>query len=750
MKSTDQVRERLVLRHTLRVTAPIGPEGQGGAVARQLDVALMSVGFKLSAGLLAALSGRAPDAVATTAAGILGTVRELVGDHVRHNVYFKDFPAAVPDTQDFWTACVAQALSADEETRERTLAQLAAGRVDLLTLPDYGRYRHGYDDMAAAHDELVTAAGDRVTVLHPGGPVEAETTALYLALAGAVTPLGDAHRADLAVLAELCAEGPQPEEIPVREHRALVNRARLRAGQGLFVDTVTDVLRLACALSGGDVTLLEPTRFRSPSRPHRRALLAALDAVVAADPAKLTDVARHREAWKRLGERLHPHEHPGSPHAAQVFAVARGELRAPSLAARSEALLARGEVAGAAEFLAATAPGLLFRALDRLLRLAAADDTARETVLAAAERTAPQVAGRVLLAVREHLLNRAVGTRTGTGTGEAPGAVGRGAGTPGKDRVFVNRYGGAWVAEDTRPPLPPDAHARLVALLDAETGRRLDAPEHLLVDPALLDVALPLSGRAVAGGFGTLPRGSRSPADGEFLRFFMYWKQTERSTDYDLSGLLLDADYETVDWLSYTALTSVEGVHSGDITDAKDGASEFIELRLGAVRGDFVVPQVHIYAGEGFDRVAESFFGFMLRGADQRGLPFEPRTVRMKSDLRGTGRIALPLAFQREADGRWTARWIHLYLKGEPSGNRVEDNRGTLARLVGGIVERTPLTVRHVTGLLAAAGTRVTWWDGASALPAAPVTYLGMARPEGLAPGSRAITPENLRDLIPA
>ncbi|MER7517866.1 hypothetical protein [Streptomyces sp. NPDC126499] len=730
--------ERLVVRHTLRLPAPAGPAGDaaagdrtagdGAAAARQFDVALMSVGFKLSARLLAELSGRTEETVVATAARTLDTVRELVGDHVRHNVYFADFPAGVPDTADFWTECVAQALSADDTTRARTLAQLRAGHVNLLTLPAYGCYRHTYEEMAAAHDELIASAGDRVTVLHVGAPLDEEATALYLALAGSVTPLGPEHLADLAVLAEHRADGPQPERIPVRENRAVVNMARLRAGRDLLLDTVTDVLRLACALSDGDVTLRERTRFRAPSRPHRRALLAGLDAVVAANPAKLADVTAHREAWKRLGERLHPHEYPQWPHAAQVFAVARGERKAPTLAGRVEELLARDEVAGAAGLLADAAPGMLFRSLDRLLRTAA-DDKELGGVLAAAERAAPRVSGRVVLSVREHLRNR----------------TGRG----GPSRVFVNRTGGAWVTGDTRDPLPPAVTDRLAALLDAETQRRLDVPERLLVDPAVLDVALPLSGRASTAGLGVLPRGSLSPVEGDLLRFFTYWKQTERSTDHDLSALVLDDDYEAVTWLSYTSLATVEGVHSGDMTDAPDGASEFIDLRLGAVRGAFVVPQVHVFSGEPFDRVQESFFGFMLRDADQRGRPFEPRTVRMKSDLRGPGRIALPLAFRRDEEGRWQARWLHLYLKGQPAENRVEGHLVTFGVLVRALVERTPLTVRHLTELMAGAGARTTLWDGRT-MPEGPVTFIGLERPDGLAPGSRVITPENLRDLIPA
>lgn len=718
--------EALIVRHVRRVPVPSGPAGQGGVAARQFDAALLSVGFKLSADLLERLSGVAEDTVLDIAARTLRTVREMVGDHVEHNSYFIDFPANVPDTIEFWTRCIVEAL-ADEASHEDVLGRLGTGVVDLLTLPSYGNYRHTYAEMLAAHDELIAAAGDRLTILHLGGAPEEEVTALYLALAGSTTPLGDEGLHDLGVLAAHCAAGPRPEAIPVRENRAVVNRARLDIGADLLVDTVTDVLRLACALADGDVTLVEPTRFKALSRPVRRALLAALDTLVAAAPAKLADVTAHREAFKRLGERLHPHEYPRWPHAADVFAVARGELKAPSLDSRVEELLRAGDVTGATRLLTA-APGRLFRALDRLLRTSGTQEE-RDTVVATAEQFAARVSGRVLLSVREHFHNRTDETTA--------------------RRVFVNRLGRAWVAADTRAPVPSPERERLIAALDAETRRRLPEPGHLLIDPDILDVALPLSGKATAAGPGVLPRGSLSPVDGELLRFFVYWKQTRHSTDYDLSALMLDDAYATVGWLSFTALNSYEGEHSGDITDAPDGASEFINLRLGGVTGSFIVPQVNIYSGEGFEQVEESFFGFMLRDAEQQGRPFEPRTVRMKSDLRGPGRVALPLAFLRGSDGRWRAKWLHLYLQGAPNSNMVEGNRVSVATLLRGMLEREHLTIEYLADLMADRAATTTLWDPET-IPDGPVTYIGLARPDGLHPDSRIFTPENLRDLIPA
>lgn len=320
-----------VIRKTLRVPAVTGPGGDGSAVARQLDAALMSVGFKLSKDLLEHLSERDPAMVKGVAGRVLSAVRELVGDHVEHNVYFRGFPADVPDTVEFWVQCIADALL-DPRSAATVAAQLSPGVVNLLDLPRYGRYGHTYEEMLAAHDEFLPSLKDRLTVLHLGNSLPDEVRALYLSFAGSTIPISEDDLLLLHEVAGCCLDGPQPEVIPMRENRAVINRVRLAEDRPLLVDTVTDLLRLACAMSDGDVTLQEPTRFRSFRRAERRRLLAALDEVVATSELKLSDVSRHREPWKRLGERLHPHEHQQWRSAGEVFAVARGDRRVTSQA----------------------------------------------------------------------------------------------------------------------------------------------------------------------------------------------------------------------------------------------------------------------------------------------------------------------------------------------------------------------------------------------------------------------------------
>ncbi|MCG8921624.1 hypothetical protein [Lentzea sp. CC55] len=690
-----------VIRRTLRVPTSAGAAGDGRAAARQLDAVLLKVGFKASKELLEHVAGFAQPTAYTKS--IVDAVRGLVGDDVKHNPYFLTFPHDVPDTAEFWTDCLRDALARQVPAEELRVN----GFFNLLAMPEYGRRRHTYEELLAAHDELVPSIKNRLTVLHLGGTLEEETRRLYLDLAASPTVLGEA---DLALFVELAERiGEVPEDIPLRENRAVVNAARLNGGLApVGVDTVTDVLRLACQASGGDVTLLEATRFRSFRRSERRVLLAALDEVVAGNAGKLGDVPQRREAWKRLGERLHPHEYGQWPHAQDVFAVARGEKATRSFAGRTETAFRAGDVRKAAEILTA-APGMLFRQLDRLLRNGSADDV--PVIVAAVRQVVPEVSGRVVCSVLEHLENR---------------------GKPDVARVFANRSRRAWIAADTRPPLDAHAVAAITSVLEDDLVRRLPAVSGLTVEPAALDVVVPLSGNASEDGFGVQPRGSRVPLDGELLRFFTYWRQTAMPTDYDLSAVLLNEKLEHVGQVSWTNLSDDGAYYSGDLTNAAEGATEFIDVPRHTVRTKYVVPQVNLFSGEPFTKVAESMFGFMGRDLDQLGKPYEPSTVQARMPLNGYGNIAVPVIFERTETG-WTGTWLHLYLRGTPWSNQLEANRDMVRLVTSGVLRRRYFTVARLAELI----RRKTTVD-------APALHIALSRPEG----RHVVTVDQLAKLL--
>ena len=454
--------------------------------------------------------------------------------------------------------------------------------------------------------------------------------------------------------------------------------------------------------------------------------MEALEEVIKSAPEKLSDVNQYSERWKRLGERLHPHEYAKFPYAQDVFSVARDDKKARSLAAKAEIAFMGGDLKEAVSLLS-NAPGLLFRSLDRILRSVHHSDL--DFVTGKVYSALPKVSGRVILSLREHLENRL---------------------ERGKSRIFANKKGKSWVTKENRDPLEEEYVDELCEMFDDEIASRMPKTERLLVDPKILNVALPLSDKNKSNGFGIMPRGSVSPVSGDILRFFVYWKQDHERTDYDLSVLMLDENFGYAGQTSWTNLRDSNGfaVHSGDITNAPNGASEFIDIDLRRVRCKYVIPQVNVYSGEGFDMAEEAFFGFMERAHEANGMPFEARTVRMKSDLRGKGKVALPLVFIKEDDEMWSAKWLHIYLNGGTHFNRVENNKVSTGMIARAVVERKYLDMGYLAKMLSDKAKTTMNYDKGMTVNV-PVTFIGLEAPEGLPEGSKVYTLANLHELIP-
>ena len=103
------------------------------------------------------------------------------------------------------------------------------------------------------------------------------------------------------------------------------------------------------------------------------------------------------------------------------------------------------------------------------------------------------------------------------------------------------------------------------------------------------------------------------------------------------------------------------------------------------------------------------------------------------------------MVFARDERG-WQAVWLHLYLRGRPSFNRVEENTFTTADRVRALMERRYLTVSYLVDRWRAR-TEVTMWNGR--LPDEPVTFVGIEAPEDLPDGSETLTLGRLSELIP-
>ncbi|PDV96649.1 hypothetical protein [Candidatus Chloroploca asiatica] len=162
--------------------------------------------------------------------------------------------------------------------------------------------------------------------------------------------MSPADRADLAWFFQTYGDAALaliPTTVPHREHAALLGALLLRhTSRGAerlptYVTTATDVLRLAVALSDGDVSLANPTKFRSFARAERRLLLERLEAC----GSIIEDMLRYPEPWKRLGERLHPGEYQARfPQSAAAFEVIRNDRPVATFRSKVEGAIAAGQI----------------------------------------------------------------------------------------------------------------------------------------------------------------------------------------------------------------------------------------------------------------------------------------------------------------------------------------------------------------------------------------------------------------------
>ncbi len=336
---------------------------------------------------------------------------------------------------------------------------------------------------ADAQERLPLWGNTRHEVIELG--TEAEFEGLFGQIASANTSLSEQDREDLTWFAAAYGDAIQPllpARVPQKENMAflasLLMRHTTRAEAFLagFCRTATDVLRLAVALSGGDVSLADPAKFRAFSRPERRLLLGLLEHA----PNAAEDMRRWKKRWLRLGEKLHPGDYRQTyPAAWQAFDVLRNALPLETFSRQVEKALADRDVRGAVEILTAR-PGDFARRLDHLLRM---DAEHQKQIIEAFAGVAGQVSTPVLLQAMTHFQVR-------------PQARGDGSDL----RVFFPKgsLAKAHAEPNTLPMLPTAACKQAAgACRDALLARFQKLPPlgRCFVDPQLADYPVPFAQR---------------------------------------------------------------------------------------------------------------------------------------------------------------------------------------------------------------------------------------------------------------
>lgn len=438
-----------------------------------------------------------------------------------------------------------------------------------------------------------------------------------------------------------------PDEIPFKENAACVCRLLIDTGVDTdgslckkYVKTATDVLRLITAMSDGDVSLAENTKFRNLKRSERRIIMNLL----AGCGNAAEDMSRYACKWIRVGEKLHPGEFAKNEHytkVVQAFGVIRNDGKIQSFAGKVDAAVASGDV-NAVVSLLKKRPGEFARRIDFLLRTFD-KDADRKTVIMGFASVAKDVSSTVLLQVREHFINKLDGSDD--------------------MRVFFpkgNLARSYYVKNDKIETVPEDAMKMVIAVCESALVNIYGNREFLgkvYINEALKDYTVPFSLRSAGKTMISVSRGSRIAIDdsAKIIRPFIWWTNTKDNIiDVDLSVAVFADDWNCLEHVSYNNLESDRfGIcHSGDIINGGpvdgEGVAEFIDLDIEkalSAGARYAVFNVYNFSNENFSKMEHAAFGFMIRNDMKSGEIFEPSTVKQRMDLASATTTCIPVIF---------------------------------------------------------------------------------------------------------
>jgi len=414
-----------------------------------------------------------------------------------------------------------------------------------------------------------------------------------------------------------------------------------------YFKTATDVLRLMVGLSGGDVSLKDPTKFKAFKRFERKFFLTLLEA----KGDIVEDMLRYRERWVRAGEILHPGDYAKQyPKTYKAFEAIRNNFDVKTFAGGFEQAIQTKDLDNLIQ-LARTRPGEYARRLDWMLRTFPKGQT---KILDNFADVAEHVSVQVLLQLVAHFRGR----------------------PDSKIRAFLPKGNIAkiQVVENELKPLSVATCKKAVSTCQIALRTQFNKRDSLglvYVDPVLRGFPIPFAMRAVGKSLKVLPRGSRVPLDpGVVIRLFLWWEQNDRTgrVDIDLSAVYYNEDWTKSEHISWTRLCNagLQASHSGDIIDAgRNGASEFIDINIqAALNADmrYVLMNVYSFTGQTFSEIPVCFAGAMMRTETASGEIYEPRTVTHKFHLNQDARAMMPLIFDLQ---ELTAIYSDMFMGGK-------------------------------------------------------------------------------------
>lgn len=411
--------------------------------------------------------------------------------------------------------------------------------------------------------------------------------------------------------------------------------------------TATDILRLAVALSGGEVSLVNKITFKHFNKAERRFLLSLLDNCK--NPVE--DMLRYKSNWITLGEILHPGDYANRyKNAYDAFSKVRSGAKIKTWGGKVDEAFEKHNLEGLLKLLSAR-PGEFCRRLDRTL--CAFEESDHNKILDVFAKVSDNVETTVLIGLLQHMRDRKNVLDS---------------------RIFFpkGRIAKAFYRENEQKHLSDATIEKAVEICKKSIVANLSSKETMgkvFIDDSMKNFVFPMVMRNANRTLRPMARGSKMELkeNCSTARVFLYWHEMPNSynVDLDLSVILLDQDYKNIGTCYYGNLSSSEVkksgcYHSGDVREAPHGASEYIDLDLDKLikfGAKHVLVCVHSFTSQPFSELKEAFVGVMEREKPMDGAIYEPATVVNRSDLVTEQRTSLAMMVDPEDK---TVTWLDL------------------------------------------------------------------------------------------
>lgn len=426
-------------------------------------------------------------------------------------------------------------------------------------------------------------------------------------------PFSQTDKEDIIVLKDFVKFNDN-QTFKVKENLVFLTYSFPDNGLEKYYKTAVDVLRLAAAYSNGDITLATPTKFKL-SRPQRRMILQLLDNV-----DDVEGMGAYSEQWKRLARTLHYRSDNNDkkyPTAAiNLEKIQTGNYT--TVNSKLEKAVKELDIELLKKY-----PGIYAR---RILELLRKHPQEKDTILQSFSTIIGKVSVPVLLGLynllrspgKEELSHRLIRIKNGE-----------------ENKTFLL---------ENRLSNNDDLTELSTIILDGIEAQ--GESKKVVFSKDASHYAMPLYTRNISKGSTAIGLGSRLPLDSDknTIRLFMHWKDFDKSIDYydhrvdlDLSAIFLDNNFDFINDIAYYNVRIDDiGYHSGDITSAPEGASEFIDINIDKALDNgirYVVPTIYNYTQQPLNNIPESFTGFMMRDKVNNGEIFEPSTIKHSYDL---------------------------------------------------------------------------------------------------------------------